>query len=126
MVVGFGLMLKTLIAFLLLMGWYFQITVPLHHAIGVLNDALYEKQIGHSVTWTTPFTQGFNNYDISYTSNTKVTNLDDGISGLDNKVFNSDNWSLIGDYVVFMFLVLIIGIVGCVFLYFKRKCKVDE
>jgi hypothetical protein len=34
-------------------------------------DEVYAKQIGSSVTWTTPFTQGYNNYDIGYTSNAK-------------------------------------------------------
>ncbi|MDR0492401.1 MAG: hypothetical protein LBH74_02000, partial [Nitrososphaerota archaeon] len=33
-----------------------------------IDDALYYAQIGPNITWTTPFTQGYNNYDISYTN----------------------------------------------------------
>jgi uncharacterized repeat protein (TIGR02543 family) len=33
-----------------------------------LHDAIYHAQIDPNVIWTTPFTQGYNNYDISYTS----------------------------------------------------------
>jgi hypothetical protein len=32
------------------------------------HDSLYNSHIGSSVIWTSPFTQGYNNYDISYTS----------------------------------------------------------
>jgi hypothetical protein len=32
------------------------------------DDQLYNTQIAKKVTWTTPFTQGYNNYDISYTN----------------------------------------------------------
>ncbi|MDR2720298.1 MAG: hypothetical protein LBC03_05805 [Nitrososphaerota archaeon] len=31
------------------------------------HDAVYNKQISSDATWTAPFTQGYNNYDISYT-----------------------------------------------------------
>jgi hypothetical protein len=41
------------------------------------HDAVYVKQIGEKVTWTTPFTQGYNNYDISYTDGSQVTDLAD-------------------------------------------------
>jgi len=34
------------------------------------DNALYYAQIGPNVTWTTPFIQGYNNYDISYTNGT--------------------------------------------------------
>jgi hypothetical protein len=37
-----------------------------------VHNELYNSHIGSSVTWTTPFTQGYNNYDISYTSNSPV------------------------------------------------------
>ena len=33
-----------------------------------IDDALYHAQIAPEVTWTIPFTQGYNNYDISYTN----------------------------------------------------------
>jgi predicted outer membrane repeat protein len=46
------------------------------------HDAIYAKQIGNSVTWTTPFTQGYNNYDIGYTNNIELPNITpDGTPG---------------------------------------------
>jgi uncharacterized repeat protein (TIGR02543 family) len=35
-----------------------------------IHDELYHTYIGSNVVWTIPFTQGYNNYDISYTSGT--------------------------------------------------------
>jgi predicted outer membrane repeat protein len=32
------------------------------------HDYLYESRVSSRVTWTSPFTQGYNNYDISYVS----------------------------------------------------------
>ncbi|MCL1976781.1 MAG: hypothetical protein FWG55_01525 [Candidatus Bathyarchaeota archaeon] len=81
------------------------------------HDSVYSSQIGNRVTWTTPFTQGYNNYDISYTSGTQVTVTDDGTSCSDNSS------SGIEGYFVFIVvsLVLVVGIiVGCLFLYFRR------
>jgi hypothetical protein len=37
------------------------------------HTALYHRQIGNKVIWSSPFTQGYNNYDISYTRGTKVS-----------------------------------------------------
>jgi hypothetical protein len=36
------------------------------------HDSTYNSHIGNNVTWSTPFTQGYNNYDISYTNGTKI------------------------------------------------------
>jgi len=36
-----------------------------------IDDALYYEQIGSNVIWTDPFTQGYNNYDISYKNGTR-------------------------------------------------------
>jgi hypothetical protein len=36
------------------------------------DDTLYNSHIANKVTWTSPFTQGYNNYDISYTSNLPI------------------------------------------------------
>jgi hypothetical protein len=36
------------------------------------HDSVYNSHIGNKVTWSTPFTQGYNNYDISYTNGTRV------------------------------------------------------
>jgi len=41
------------------------------------DDELYRKHIGSRVTWTSPFEQGYNNYDISYTKGTPI-DVDDG------------------------------------------------
>jgi uncharacterized repeat protein (TIGR02543 family) len=38
-----------------------------------IDDALYHAQIGANVVWTTPFTQGYNNYDISYSNDPPAT-----------------------------------------------------
>jgi hypothetical protein len=38
----------------------------------VAHKSLYQRQIGDKVTWTAPFTQGYNNYDISYTRGVKL------------------------------------------------------
>jgi hypothetical protein len=40
-----------------------------------VDDDLYRSQIVSSVTWTSPFTQGYNNYDIQYTRGIPI---DDG------------------------------------------------
>jgi hypothetical protein len=37
-----------------------------------VDDEVYREHIGSRVTWTSPFTQGYNNYDISYTRGTTV------------------------------------------------------
>ena len=37
-----------------------------------LDDELYANQIGPNVIWTLPFTQGYNNYDISYAYGTPL------------------------------------------------------
>jgi len=34
------------------------------------HDELYHTQVGANVVWSEPFTQGYNNYDVSYTSGT--------------------------------------------------------
>ena len=34
------------------------------------HDELYRTQIGNNVVWSEPFTQGYNNYDVSYTAGT--------------------------------------------------------
>jgi heme/copper-type cytochrome/quinol oxidase subunit 2 len=39
-----------------------------------IDDNLYHAQIGTNVIWTVPFTQGYSNYDISYTNNSPIAN----------------------------------------------------
>jgi len=39
-----------------------------------VHDELYRSHIGSEVTWTKPFTQGYNNYDIMYTSGSQTNN----------------------------------------------------
>jgi predicted outer membrane repeat protein len=44
------------------------------------HDTLYNSQISSKVTWTAPFTQGYNNYDISYTITTQDTTTNNEIT----------------------------------------------
>ncbi len=77
------------------------------------HDAVYAEQIGSNVVWTVPFTQGYNNYDISYTN--------DALTGPEP---SGDGERSGGDLqVLIMFAVVLIAIVvvgGLVF-YFKKK-----
>ena len=81
-----------------------------NHASGAydrdsMHDSVYRSQIGNRVTWTTPFTQGYNNYDISYTSDNQVeANI-------------LSYWVITAGLSI---LVTWIGVV-CVFLYFKKR-----
>jgi predicted outer membrane repeat protein len=38
-----------------------------------IHDGLYNSHIDSSVIWTAPFTQGYNNYDISYIGSSPIT-----------------------------------------------------
>ncbi|MDR0492252.1 MAG: hypothetical protein LBH74_01235 [Nitrososphaerota archaeon] len=53
------------------------------------HNNLYNKYIMGNVVWSSPFTQGYNNYDISYTSGTLFTNTDK--NDQDNSGGNSDS-----------------------------------
>jgi len=86
------------------------------------ND-VYRSQIGGKVTWTRPFTQGYNNYDISYTSGSQIIVTADESSDTDDELSTDNRTSGIPGYIVFavLSLVLAMSIVGSVFLYFKKK-----
>jgi hypothetical protein len=73
------------------------------------HDIVYVKQVGEKITWTTPFTQGYNNYDISYTSGTQVTDLD-----------GDDQFDVL---FVVTTVVLVIGVATGVLFYFKKRKK---
>jgi predicted outer membrane repeat protein len=71
------------------------------------DDGQYSAHIGKNVTWTAPFKQGYNNYDISYTNGTLYS---DSQLGLSSSVFLA------------VFFALIVGIVAVVlFFYFKKR-----
>jgi hypothetical protein len=82
-----------------------------------VHDNVYRLQIDNKVTWTKPFVQGYNNYDISYTLGTPVVVAVDEVSGLDKEFFD------VNGYVVFVVSIVVIVsvIIGGIFLYFKRK-----
>jgi hypothetical protein len=54
-------------------------------------DNIYNSQISSKVTWTTPFTQGYNNYDISYTSGTLIDMGNGNSSSSNNNNSNNNN-----------------------------------
>jgi hypothetical protein len=56
------------------------------------ND-IYSAYIGGRVTWTSPFTQGYNNYDISYTSGTQIAGTEWQLSTPNNDEPSSTNSS---------------------------------
>ena len=99
------------------------------------HDALYNSQIGRRVTWTSPFTQGYNNYDIYYTMGTPIDGTDNGSSGGDGGSSNGNGGSggnngnggsSVGDGfslkdVVIIFAIVVIIVVGVLFVYFKKK-----
>ena len=68
------------------------------------HDEVYRTQIGTDITWTYPFTQGYNNYDIQYTNGTQFT-------GTSN-----------GGYVFFVVaLILALGIAFALIFYFRKR-----
>ncbi|MCL2288157.1 MAG: hypothetical protein FWC33_03110 [Candidatus Bathyarchaeota archaeon] len=76
-----------------------------------VHDELYCTYIGDIVSWSSPFTQGYNNYDISYTSGTLIPDVE-----LSN---NGSRWLNILGFIVV--LVLIVGIIGSLVFYFRKK-----
>jgi len=106
-----------------------------------MHDKVYRSQIDNTVTWTAPFTQGYNNYDISYTSGKQVEITDNRPAVTDNENSNSDNGNFnssnenpnsnneVADMPSYSIAAtvlsgLVIGIVVvCGFLYFKRLKK---
>ncbi|MCL2359448.1 MAG: hypothetical protein LBH74_03610 [Nitrososphaerota archaeon] len=73
------------------------------------DDELYNTHIGKKITWTTPYTQGYNNYDISYTN---------------GKLFSSSQLSPSSSVFIGVLFVLIAVIVAVVlFLYLKKRRK---
>jgi hypothetical protein len=94
------------------------------------HDNVYNSQIGNKVTWSTPFSQGYNNYDISYTKGTPVkpqpsnTPYNPKPSGGNSKEGIWATWPII----LVMLCVLIIGIIGVVVAYvvfISKKRKND-
>jgi hypothetical protein len=65
-----------------------------------IHNRVYDSHIGRNVTWTAPFTQGYNNYDISYTG-------------------AQIPYDVISRLVIVA--VLAVGAIGWLFLYFKKR-----
>ncbi|MDR0372421.1 MAG: hypothetical protein LBI79_02490 [Nitrososphaerota archaeon] len=82
------------------------------------HDGLYNSHIGSKVTWSDPFTQGYNNYDISYTSDSPVTGMDDGSSGSYNGPFGMDGYLSLA----IVILAIVVGVTAVLF-YFKNRLK---
>jgi hypothetical protein len=71
------------------------------------DDELYNSHIGSRATWTSPFTQGYNNYDIEYTKGTSINDYDGT---------NSDN-----RYVAIVVLAVVLIIIAVLVFYFKKR-----
>ncbi|MCL1978446.1 MAG: InlB B-repeat-containing protein [Candidatus Bathyarchaeota archaeon] len=56
-------------------------------------DDIYNLQIGSKVTWTSPFTQGYNNYDISYVYGTSLTQYSVTVHDSYASITGADNYS---------------------------------
>jgi hypothetical protein len=77
-----------------------------------VHDVLYNSNIGSNVTWTIPFTQGYNNYDISYTSN----------SPIDQEQNTGDKKSGVNVYFALgVIFVLTLVIVAVLFFHLKKR-----
>jgi len=102
-----------------------------NHALTAYNrdnvhDNVYNSNIGSKVTWTAPFTQGYNNYDISYTSGSQIANPKPSNTPLNTEP--SGQWSMADYFVLIGFSVaLLVGIVaGVLFVYFKKRMVLVE
>jgi LPXTG-motif cell wall-anchored protein len=94
---------------------------------------MYNSCVGSRVTWSSPFTQGYNNYDISYINDTPTSPVSSvPVSSSSPSVSqsnpapngNDDGWFSFDDYTpifVIIALILIVGTVGGLFFYFKKK-----
>ncbi len=78
-----------------------------------VHDELYRTRIGDMVSWSSPFTQGYNNYDISYTSGTLIPDAE-----LSN---NGSRWLNILGFIVV--LVLIAGTITTCLVFFQKRRK---
>jgi hypothetical protein len=100
----------------------------------LVHDSLYNLHVGSRVTWSVPFIQGYNNYDISYTSGSlfdadtgDASDSDNGNGSSDSdgwlptntgSVLMSNGFSIICVSILFV----VVGVVaGLYFVYFKKK-----
>jgi hypothetical protein len=94
-----------------------------------IHDEVYNSHIGSRVTWTTPFTQGYNNYDISYINDTPTgpepsepahsPNPSGSPTGSapSGGEFDFDSYLI---FVIIAPVLIVAAVVGLVF-YFKKK-----
>jgi len=95
-----------------------------------IHDEVYRLHVDHRVTWTSPFTQGYNNYDISYINDTPTSPAPSDPAYSPNPSIlpsgsvpsDNDGVSSFGVIIFIIALVLIVGVVvGGLFFYFKKK-----
>ncbi|MCL2643506.1 MAG: hypothetical protein FWD52_08385 [Candidatus Bathyarchaeota archaeon] len=97
------------------------------------HDAIYAKQVGSSVTWTSPFTHGYNNYDIGYT-NYQLPNITPSSTPSDRSpnrspstvspsvpAVSDDSNNLNFRVVVIAVLFVVFIMIGLVVFYFKKR-----
>jgi uncharacterized repeat protein (TIGR02543 family) len=63
-----------------------------YNRVSVFDD-IYNLQIGSKVTWTSPFLQGYNNYDISYVYGTSLTQYTVTVRDSYASITGADNYS---------------------------------
>jgi len=81
------------------------------------HDTIYYSNIGSKVTWTYPFTQGYNNYDISYTNGSIVNSPEPSISKTNTAPFLFGGLVII---IVGVAVVLVVGVVVVILLSLKK------
>ena len=86
------------------------------------HDDVYAKHVSNKVVWTEPFTQGYNNYDISYITDSKITTNNDESIDTNNKIPNiSDKPS--NNIIIFItvFAVLTLCVIITVLFFYLKK-----
>jgi len=93
------------------------------------HDKLYQSQIDNTVTWTTPFTQGYNNYDSSYTKGTQIPTTNNRPNTVDNGAFDIEQYiTMIGVGIATFMAIALIPLI-CIaigIILFLRKQKSAE
>jgi len=81
------------------------------------HDTIYYSNIGSRVTWTYPFTQGYNNYDISYTNGSLINSPEPSISKTNTAPLLFGGLGII---IVGVAIVLVVGVVAVILLSLKK------
>ncbi|MDR0471575.1 MAG: hypothetical protein LBH79_07640 [Nitrososphaerota archaeon] len=95
-----------------------------------IHDKIYHSQIDNTVTWTTPFTQGYNNYDISYTNGTQIPTTNNRPGNTDDGALHIEQYiTEIGLRVATAMIIrsiLLAGIAIGIILFLKKRKKTDK